>query len=163
MVPRLGDSGHHKTMWSLFVLIQGISHTRIKDYYRERDCPFASVCFSSVGLCYMSTNIQTGPATVYPNAWAIPQQDRRAGALQEPRGVPAHSAGSVSCQLWVVTTYVSRLLPRQRAVLIIQVGSWHYIRNWITIKLENLKPYSHGISITCGPMICNNCGGCLWS
>ena len=64
--------------------------TRIRDSYWERDHSFVVyVCQVFVYVRYIN-NDRTGQAIVYPNAWAIPQQEREGPELARNPGESLH-------------------------------------------------------------------------
>ena len=95
--------------------------------------PLCRVCFSSVRLCYTSNHNQTGQAIIYPKAWAVPTSEKDQSSPGTQVSHCSRGQKLVACQLWFVTTYVSRLLPRQRASFNISVGSWH---KHLTLSLD---------------------------
>ena len=98
--------------------------TRIRDSYRERDYSFVVyVCQVFVyAICQTITKRDRLPFTP---TLGLSLNKREKDQSSTGTQVSQCSRGRklVACQLWFVTTYVSRLLPRQRAVLNKPVGS----------------------------------------
>ena len=99
---------------------------------RLHDRPFVVY----VRLCYTSNHNQTGQAIIYPKAWAVPTSEKDQSSPGTQVSHCSRGQKLVACQLWFVTTYVSRLLPRQRASFNISVGSKHKHLTLLTTRFK---------------------------
>ena len=98
--------------------------TRTRFLKGGRDHPLCRVCLSSVCLCYMSNYKPTGTGYSLLQRLGYPStRQGRTNARQEP-GESLPTWPEASCLPAVgFSTYVSRLLPRQRAGSKLTVGS----------------------------------------